>query len=664
VTTILGISAFYHDSAACLVRDGEIIAAAQEERFTRVKHDHNFPLLAARYCLKEAGLTAEQLDFVGFYDKPLLKFDRLLETYLDYAPSGFRSFLKSMPLWMKEKLWMPDLIRTEMAKANGIDDERAAKKAGKKFEWKLLFGDHHESHAASAFYPSPFEEAAILTIDGVGEWATSSIGIGKGNEITLLKELRFPDSLGLLYSAFTYYAGFKVNSGEYKIMGLAPYGEPKYAALIKDKLAEVRDDGSIRMNHEYFSYSQGLRMTNRAFDRIFEGPPRRSESKITQREMDLARSIQVITEEAMLKMAAHAHKETEIKKLCMAGGVALNCVANGRLLREGPFDDIWIQPAAGDAGGALGIALAIWHRYLGKPRTSPEKAGTWVNGTGGAGGPRRGSLAGVLVPPVNYAPDARAITVQGYADGMKGSYLGPQNSVSEIEAFLQTSNAPYKKYSREQLPEVVAQFLSEGKIIGLHQGRMEFGPRALGARSIIGDPRSSEMQSVMNLKIKYRESFRPFAPSVLREHVADWFELDYDSPYMMLVADVAAERRRQMSDEEKGLFGISKLNIKRSEIPAVTHVDYSARIQTVRRDTNPLYWEIIEAFRQKTGCPVIVNTSFNVRGEPIVCTPEDSYRCFMRTEMDYLVLETCVLDKKDQPEIAEKTDWRNEFKLD
>jgi carbamoyltransferase len=641
VTTILGISAFYHDSAACLVRDGEVIAAAQEERFTRVKHDHNFPLLAARYCLKEAGLTAEQLDFVGFYDKPLLKFDRLLETYLDYAPSGFRSFLKSMPLWMKEKLWMPDLIRTEMAKANGIDDERAAKKAGKKFEWKLLFGDHHESHAASAFYPSPFEEAAILTIDGVGEWATSSIGIGKGNEITLLKELRFPDSLGLLYSAFTYYTGFKVNSGEYKVMGLAPYGEPRYVTLIKDKLAEVRDDGSIRMNHEYFSYSQGLRMTNRAFDRIFDGPPRRAESKITQREMDLARSIQVITEEAMLKMAGHAHNETGIKKLCMAGGVALNCVANGRLLRESPFEDIWIQPAPGDAGGAIGIALAIWHRYLGKPRVSAEKAGTWRS-------VRHENKNGL--PP--------------YFDGMKGSYLGPQNSVSEIEAFLQTSNAPYKKYSREQLPEVVAQFLSEGKIIGLHQGRMEFGPRALGARSIIGDPRSLEMQSVMNLKIKYRESFRPFAPSVLREHVADWFELDYDSPYMMLVADVVAERRREMSEEEKGLFGISKLNIKRSEIPAVTHVDYSARIQTVRRETNPLYWEIIEAFRQKTGCPVIVNTSFNVRGEPIVCTPEDSYRCFMRTEMDYLVLETCVLDKKDQPEFAEKRDWRSEFRLD
>ena len=650
MSTILGISAFYHDSAACLVRDGEIIAAAQEERFTRIKHDYNFPVHAARYCLKEAGITAEQLDYVGFYDKPLLKFDRLLETYLDYAPAGFRSFLKSMPLWMKEKLWMPDLIRTEMAKANGIEDERAAKKAGKKFEWKLLFGDHHESHAASAFYPSPFEEAAILTIDGVGEWATSSIGVGKGNEITLLKELRFPDSLGLLYSAFTYYTGFKVNSGEYKIMGLAPYGEPKYVALIKDKLADVRDDGSIRMNHEYFSYSAGLRMTNAAFDRIFDGRPRRPESKITQREMDLARSIQAITEEAMLKMAGYVHKETGMKRLCMAGGVALNCVANGRVLRESPFEDIWIQPAAGDAGGALGIALAIWHRYLGKPRVSAEQAGTWKSGTG--------------VPPVNHAPDARATSLPPYVDGMKGSYLGPQNSVAEIEEFLRSKNLAYRKYSRSELPEVVAGFLAAEKIIGLHQGRMEFGPRALGARSIIGDARSTEMQSAMNLKIKYRESFRPFAPSVLREHVADWFELDYDSPYMMLVADVVTGRRREMSEEEKGLFGISKLNIKRSEIPAVTHVDYSARIQTVRRETNPLYWEIIEAFRQKTGCPVIVNTSFNVRGEPIVCTPEDSYRCFMRTEMDYLVLETCVLDKKDQPEFAEKTDWKSEFRLD
>jgi carbamoyltransferase len=664
VASILGISAFYHDSAACLVVDGEIIAAAQEERFTRIKHDHNFPVHAARYCLKEAGITTEQLDYVGFYDKPLLKFDRLLETYLDYAPLGFRSFLKSMPLWMKEKLWMPDLIRTEMARANGAEDERAAKKAGKKFEWKLLFGDHHESHAASAFYPSPFEEAAILTIDGVGEWATSSIGIGKGNEITLLKELRFPDSLGLLYSAFTYYTGFRVNSGEYKVMGLAPYGEPKYAALIRDKLAEVRDDGSIRMNHEYFSYSQGLRMTNSAFDKIFGGPPRQGESNITQREMDLARSIQVITEDAMLKMAAYVHKETGMKRLCMAGGVALNCVANGRIVRESAFDDVWIQPAAGDAGGALGIALAIWHRYLGKPRVSAEQTGAWQSGAG--------------VPPVNHttkdrAQDARATqnhvqdaraTLPVYVDAMKGSYLGPQDSVEEIEQFLASKNLPYQKYSRAELPEVVAELLAGEKIVGLHQGRMEFGPRALGARSIIGDARSAAMQSVMNLKIKYRESFRPFAPSVLREHVADWFELDYESPYMMLVADVVPRRRREMSEEEKQLFGISKLNIRRSEIPAVTHVDYSARIQTVRRETNPLYWEIIEAFRQKTGCPVIVNTSFNVRGEPIVCTPEDSYRCFMRTEMDYLVLETCVLNKKEQPEFAERGDWRSQFTLD
>jgi len=638
---ILGISAFYHDSAACLVVDGEIVAAAQEERFTRIKHDYNFPVNATRYCLKEAGITAEQLDFVGFYDKPLLKFDRLLETYLDYAPSGFRSFLKAMPLWMKEKLWMPDLIRTELAKANGEDDERRAKKAGKKFAWKLLFGDHHESHAASAFYPSPFEEAAILTIDGVGEWATSSIGIGKGNEITLLKELRFPDSLGLLYSAFTYYTGFKVNSGEYKVMGLAPYGEPKYVQLIKDKLAEVREDGSLRMNHEYFSYSQGLRMTNSAFDRVFGDRPRRPESKITQREMDLARSIQVITEEVMLKMTAHVHKETGMKKLCMAGGVALNCVANGRVLREAKFEDIWIQPAAGDAGGAIGIALAVWHRYLGNKRVSAENTGTWRS----LHGQTRNGL-----PP--------------YADGMKGSFLGPRNSVEEIEAFLKSKNLPYQKYSREQLPEVVAGILADEKVVGLHQGRMEFGPRALGARSIIGDARSAAMQSVMNLKIKYRESFRPFAPSVLRESVADWFELDYDSPYMMLVADVVEGRRREMSDEEKKLFGIEKLNVSRSDIPAVRHVDYSARIQTVRRETNPLYWEIIEAFNRLTGCPVIVNTSFNVRGEPIVCTPEDSYRCFMRTEMDYLVLENCVLDKKDQPEFAEKTDWRSEFSLD
>jgi len=641
LTSILGISAFYHDSAACLVVDGEIVAAAQEERFTRVKHDHNFPVNAARYCLREAGLTAQQLDYVGFYDKPLLKFDRLLETYLDYAPAGFSSFIKALPLWMKEKLWMPDLIRTELAKTTGEEDERRAKKLGKKFQWKLLFGDHHESHAASAFYPSPFEEAAILTIDGVGEWATSSLGVGRGNEITLMKELRFPDSLGLLYSAFTYYTGFKVNSGEYKVMGLAPYGEPKYVSLIKDKLLEIRDDGSLKMNHEYFGYSHGLRMTNAAFDKLFGGKPRRPESRITQREMDLARSIQAITEEVMLKMTTFAHNETGMKKLCLAGGVALNCVANGRVLREVPFEDVWIQPAAGDAGGSLGVALAIWHHYLGNARVSAERTGSWQS--------------------------VRAVRNNGlpaYSDAMKGSYLGPRHSEVEIEQFLRSRQLPYKKYSRKELPEVVADLLTAGKIIGLHQGRMEFGPRALGCRSIIGDARSSEMQSVMNLKIKYRESFRPFAPSVLREQVADWFELNADSPYMLLVADVAESQRKKMTAEEEVLWGIDKLNVKRSEIPAVTHVDYSARIQTVRRETNPLYWEVIEAFRKKTGCPVIVNTSFNVRGEPIVCTPEDSYRCFMRTEMDFLVLETCVLDKLEQPAFVETKDWRHQFKLD
>jgi len=652
VVSILGLSAFYHDSAACLVVDGEIVAAAQEERFTRVKHDHNFPLNAVRYCLREAALTAHSLDYVAFYDKPLLKFDRLLETYLDYAPAGFSSFLKSMPLWMKEKLWMPDLIRTELAKTAGIDDERAAKKEGKKFQWKLLFGDHHESHAASAFYPSPFEEAAILTIDGVGEWATSSIGVGKGNEVTLLKELRFPDSLGLLYSAFTYYTGFKVNSGEYKVMGLAPYGEPKYVPIIKDKLLEIREDGSLKMNHDFFGYSQGLRMTNGAFARLLGGAPRKPESKITQREMDLARSIQAITEEVMLKMTKYAYKETGMTKLCMAGGVALNCVANGRVLREVPFEDIWIQPAAGDAGGALGIALAIWHRYLGKPRLSPEQVGTWQ------------SASAENARQNNVQNNGRNGLLPAYADSMKGSYLGPKYTEDEIEEFLKSRQLPYRKYSRQELPAVIANLLASGKIIGVHQGRMEFGPRALGGRSIIADPRSPQMQAAMNLKIKYRESFRPFAPSVLREQVADWFELNADSPYMLLVAGVAESRRRTMTKEEEGLWGIDKLNVQRSEIPAVTHVDYSARIQTVRREENPLYWEIIESFGKKTGCPVVVNTSFNVRGEPIVCTPEDSYRCFMRTEMDFLMLETCVLDKKDQPAFVEDKNWRNEFRLD
>jgi len=656
LVSILGISAFYHDSAACLVVDGEIVAAAQEERFTRLKHDHNFPIHATRYCLSEAKLNAANLDYVAFYDKPLLKFDRLLETYLDYAPAGFSSFLKALPLWMKEKLWMPDLIRTELAKAAGEEDERAAKKLGKKFEWKLLFGDHHESHAASAFYPSPFTEAAILTIDGVGEWATSSIGIGQGNEVTLLKELRFPDSLGLLYSAFTYYTGFKVNSGEYKVMGLAPYGEPKYVSLIKDKLLEVRDDGSLKMNHEYFSYSQGLRMTNAAFNKLFGGAPRKPEARITQKEMDLARSIQAITEEVMLKMTKYVHKETGMKKLCMAGGVALNCVANGRVLREVPFEDIWIQPAAGDAGGALGVALAIWHRYLAKPRVSPEEAGAWQSA--------RALKNNVGITEAKGASGNTSNNgLAAYADSMKGSFLGPQNSESEIEEFLKARQLPYKKYSRKVLPEAVADLLAAGKIVGLHQGRMEFGPRALGGRSIIADPRSAEMQSAMNLKVKYRESFRPFAPSVLREQVADWFELDTESPYMLLVADVAEAQRRKMTPAEEALWGIDKLKVKRSGIPAVTHVDYSARIQTVRRETNPLYWDIIEAFRQKTGCPVVVNTSFNVRGEPIVCTVEDSYRCFMRTEIDCLVLENYILDKKEQPPFDD-IDWRSRFKLD
>jgi carbamoyltransferase len=640
VVSILGISAFYHDSAACLVIDGDIVAAAQEERFSRVKHDHRFPLHAVRYCLQEAGLTAADLDYVGFYDKPLLKFDRLLETYLDYSPAGFGSFVKSMPLWMREKLWMPDLIRTELAKTDGEEDERAAKKLGKKFEWKLLFGDHHESHAASAFYPSPFEDAAILTIDGVGEWATSSIGIGKGNEVSLLKELRYPDSLGLLYSAFTYYTGFKVNSGEYKVMGLAPYGEPRFVSEIKKNLLEMREDGSLRMNHEFFSYSQGLRMTNGAFDKVFGGPPRKPESRITQREMDLARSIQVITEEVMIKMANYAQRETAMKNLCLAGGVALNCVANGRVLREVPFENVWIQPAAGDAGGSLGVALAIWHRYLNKTRVSAEQRGAWT------------------------ATRAADGALSAYADEMKGSFLGPRDDEEDIARFLGSQNIPFKKHSRADLPAVVAELLASGNVIGLHQGRMEFGPRALGGRSIIGDPRSTEMQSVMNLKIKFRESFRPFAPSVLREHVARWFELDTDSPYMLLVAEVAESKRCTMTESEKELWGIEQLKVKRSDIPAVTHVDYSARIQTVRRETNPLYWEILDAFRQRTGCPVLVNTSFNVRGEPIVCTPADSYRCFMRTEMDFLVLESFVLDKRQQPAFEEKSDWRTEFSLD
>ena len=658
MTSILGISAYYHDSAACLVVDGEVVAAAQEERFTRKKHDYSFPSHAIGYCLQEAGLAPDKLDYVGFYDKPLVKFERLLETYLDYAPAGFPSFLKAMPLWMKEKFWLPDLIRREFAKLDCPDDPKAIKRRAKAFEWRLCFGDHHESHAASAFYPSPYEEAAIVTVDGVGEWATCSVGRGSGSEITLLHELRFPNSLGLLYSAFTYFAGFKVNSGEYKIMGLAPYGEPTYVPLIKDKLLDIKDDGSVRLHQEYFSYSQGLRMTGKAFERLLGGPPRQPESLITQREMDLARSIQDVTEEIMLKIVGFAHRETNLRYLCLAGGVALNCVANGRVLREGPFDDVWIQPAAGDAGGALGVALAIWHRYLGKSRISPEQRGTWVSPKQWA---HRTSVTGAQSPDKMVR---HPVTPPPYADAMKGAYLGPRYSSNSIRQMLNNKHRPYRQIDRALLPDAIAKLLAEGNVLGLHQGRMEFGPRALGARSIIGDPRSAQMQSLMNLKIKYRESFRPFAPSVLREYVTDWFDFDGDSPYMLLVGDVDTRRRRKMTENEKRLWGIEKLNVPRSEIPAVTHVDYSARIQTVRREVAPLYWEIIEAFRVRTGCAAIVNTSFNVRGEPIVCTPEDSYRCFMRTEMDILVLEDCLLKKAEQPTFTDDTDWRLEFALD
>ena len=657
MTAILGISAYYHDSAACLVIDGDIVAAAQEERFTRKKHDHDFPTQAIGYCLAEAGLSPDDVDYVGFYDKPIVKFDRLLETYLDYAPVGFPSFLKAMPFWMKEKLWLPDLIRRQFAELEGLDDPKDIKRRAKAFRWRLCFGDHHESHAASAFYPSPFEEAAIITMDGVGEWATASVGHGRGHELTLLHELRFPDSLGLLYSAFTYFTGFKVNSGEYKIMGLAPYGEPTYVPLIKDKLLDIRDDGSIRMNHEYFTYAKGLRMTGKAFERLIGGPPRQPESRVTQREMDLARSVQEITEEITLKVARFAKRETGLPYLCLAGGVALNCVANGRILREGPFEEIWIQPAAGDAGGALGVALAIWHRYLEHPRQSAERLGTWV-----AARAWRGAQVGLAAQSVGAMEAADELPP--YADGMKGACLGPRFSSDSLRAWLEARRLPYRRVALDELPNTVAGLLAAEKIVGLHQGRMEFGPRALGGRSILGDPRSPRMQSVMNLKIKYRESFRPFAPSVLREHAADWFELETESPYMLLVAGVQTRRRRAMSEDESRLWGIDRLNIPRSEIPAVTHVDYSARVQTVRRDVAPVYWSILEAFRQLTGCPVIVNTSFNVRGEPIVCTPEDAYRCFMRTEMDALVLEDCLLDKAAQPPFEESEDWRQTFAPD
>lgn len=641
MTAILGLSAYYHDSAACLLVDGDLVAAAQEERFSRKKHDHAFPTGAITYCLEEGKLTPDKLDYVAFYDKPLVKFERLLETYLDYAPVGFPSFVQSMPLWMKEKLWLPDLIRRQFAALEGYKVQKEVKQRAHSYSWKLRFGDHHESHAASAFYPSPFEQAAIVTVDGVGEWATCSIGEGRGHDLTLLKELRFPDSLGLLYSAFTYFMGFKVNSGEYKIMGLAPYGEPKYVSLIKDNLVEIKDDGSIRLNHDYFTYSTGLRMTGSAFEKLIGSRRRLPESLITQREMDLARSIQEVTEEVMLKVVRFAHRQTGQKNLCIAGGVALNCVSNGRILREGPFEEVWVQPASGDAGGALGVALAVWHRYLDKPRSSPQATGEWMPNSAGS-------------------EDGLPL----YADRMKGTFLGPRFSSESIQKNLTTRGRPYRHIGVAAIPEVIADLLADGKVIGLLQGRMEFGPRALGARSIIGDPRSAKMQSMMNLKIKYRESFRPFAPSVLREELSKWFALDTDSPYMLMVAPVLPERRRTAKEGDQTLWGIEKLNEVRSEIPAVTHLDYSSRIQTVRFETAPFYWKIIEAFHQKTGCPMVVNTSFNVRGEPIVCTPEDAYRCFMRTEMEVLVLEDCILEKSQQPAFEDAKNWRDEFTLD
>ncbi|PIS36079.1 MAG: hypothetical protein COT35_13055 [Nitrospirae bacterium CG08_land_8_20_14_0_20_52_24] len=603
---ILGISAYYHDSAACLVRDGTIVSAAQEERFTRKKHDFSFPVNAIKYCLQERALEGGDLDLIAFYDKPFVKFDRILSTYLAYAPLGIRSFIKAIPLWIKQKLWIKDLIRNELG-----------------FEGKMIFPEHHESHAASAFFPSPFQEAAFLTIDGVGEWATASYGEGKDHEIEILGELHFPHSLGLLYSAFTYYTGFKVNSGEYKVMGLAPYGEPKYKDLILTKLLDLKEDGSFKMNMEYFDYCSGLTMTNRRFVKLFEGPPRKPESPLTQREMDLARSIQEVTEEVMLRMARHLHRETGQKNLCLAGGVALNCVGNGRILREGPFEKIWIQPAAGDAGGALGAALFAWHQYLGKSRHS-----------------------------------------DGKKDFQQGSYLGPRFENAWIAGYLKANKIPYIELNDEEIPEKASDLIADQKVIGWFQGRMEFGPRALGNRSIIGDARSPKMQEIMNLKIKFRESFRPFAPSVLEERVSDYFEINRASPYMLLVAPIRKEYRKEMTDDENKLFGVQKLNVTRSTVPAVTHVDYSARIQTVNKEENPLYHQMIHRFDQKYGCPLIINTSFNVRGEPIVCTPEDAYRCFMRTEMDYLIMGNFLLDKREQKPLDKDTDWQKEFELD
>ncbi len=604
---ILGISAFYHDSAACLLEDGDVVAAVSEERLTRKKGDPAFPARAVEFCLRQGGITVKDLASVGFYDKPILKFERILATYVGVVPRGFGQFLKAGPLWIKEKLWMENDLRKQLGD----------------YEGPLLFAEHHESHAASAFYPSPFEEAAILTMDGVGEWATASMGVGRGAEITLTRELRWPDSLGLLYSAFTYYTGFKVNSGEYKVMGLAPYGDPKYVQLIYEHLIDLKEDGSFRLNQEYFNYLAGLTMVNGKFEKVFGGPPRQPETKLTQREMDLARSVQDVCEEVMMRMARTAHRESGSENLCLAGGVALNCVGNGKILREGPFKRLWIQPAAGDAGGALGVAQLIWHRHGKQPRT--------------------------VVPG---------------KDSMRGAYLGPSYTDADVEAFLKSVGAVYHRLERTPLLDATAKLLAEEKIVGWFNGRMEFGPRALGSRSILGDPRSPRMQAQMNIKIKFREGFRPFAPSVLRERVNDWFEMDCDSPYMLLVAPVKKERQVPMTPEQRKLWGLELLNVPKSDIPAVTHIDYSARVQTVARDVNPDYYDLIKTFERLTGCPVVVNTSFNVRGEPIVCTPKDAHTCFMRTHIDALVLGPFLLHKQEQPAWKETQDWRQEFQLD
>ncbi len=610
---ILGISAFYHDSASCLLKDGEIVAAAQEERFTRKKHDAGFPTHAIQYCLREAGIAAKDIDNVVFYEKPFVKFERLLETYLAFAPKGFTSFAKAMPVWIKDKLFQKSALIKEL---------KATLDESVNWRERLLFSEHHLSHAASAYYPSPFDSAAVLTLDGVGEWTTTSLAIGKGSDLKVVKEIHFPHSLGLLYSAFTYYTGFKVNSGEYKVMGLAPYGEPRYADLILEKLITVADDGSFQLDMSYFDYATGLTMTNKKFDALFGGPPRTSETELTQREMDLAASVQKVTEDIVLELARGIAKETGERNLCLAGGVALNCVANGILLREKIFDNIWIQPAAGDAGGALGAALSTWYLHHNKERV-----------------------------------------VSSERDAMKGAYLGPEFSDKEIKNELTACGANFKKLSEAEMIEEVASALADEKAVGWMQGRMEFGPRALGGRSIIADPRSPVMQKQLNLKVKYRESFRPFAPSVLREDVGEWFEHETDSPYMLLVADVQSAKRRSMTAEEEALFGIDKLNVPRSTVPAITHVDYSARIQTVHADTNPKYHAVITKFKEKTGCPLVVNTSFNVRGEPIICTPTDAFKCFMGTEMDVLAVGNYMLYKEQQDK-ALKENYEERYELD